>query len=210
MQVTGALDNGNPSYPRPSAYQDPGAGECLVDEVEVPRVGESANRVSNGGFESGSQGGVSMEIIARGPSAGAAVGTRCLHLRSEGDGDTGPNTVRTTLSPVLAANQSVTIRARVRWLSGWPEVLFRLHGNYLELPARMTLPTNLGTPGQPNSRALGNTGPAIYEVNHEPGLPRANEAVRVTCRVSGSRRRGFRATPVSCGSVLDFDHTHPE
>jgi hypothetical protein len=188
VELTGRLDNGNTSFSPDRLHIGMlGAGECLVDEVEVVREGESANRLSDGGFEIGGRTGWAFfgnHSTATIDSSGAAVGSRCLHLRTEGDGDTAPNTVRASLIPALANGQSVTIRARVRWLAGWPEVLFRLRGNYLELPARMTLPTNLGTPGRPNSRWTSNTGPTIYGVTHRPVLPRANEAVRVSCRVS--------------------------
>src|SRR5439155_14169759 len=77
-----------------------------------------------------------------------------------------------------------TIRAKVRWLKGHPEMLFRLHGNWLEAPVEMDLPTNLGTPGARNSRAVANAGPAIYAVTHNPPVPAANEAVVVTARVN--------------------------
>ena len=41
----------------------------------------------------------------------------------------------------------MTLRARVRWLSGHPEFLMKLKGNWLEATARLDLPTNLGTLG---------------------------------------------------------------
>src|SRR5436189_790669 len=52
------------------------------------------------------------------------------------------------------------------------------------MPVRMALPKNLGTPGLANSRLVPNAGPAIYDVTHAPALPRANEAVVISCRVS--------------------------
>ncbi|MDB6040800.1 MAG: wapA 2, partial [Verrucomicrobiales bacterium] len=63
-------------------------------------------------------------------------------------------------------------------------VLFRTRGNWIEMPVRMAIPRNLGTPGMPNSRLSPNAGPAIYDVTHLPVLPRANEPVVVSCRVS--------------------------
>jgi hypothetical protein len=47
----------------------------------------------------------------------------------------------------------------------------------------MSLPTNLGTPGAPNSRRLANSPPAIAEVTHYPPVPAANQTVTVTARV---------------------------
>ena len=96
---------------------------------------------------------------------------------------------RWTASSGLAPGDTATLRAKIRWLAGWPELLFRLRGNWVEMPARLTLPTNLGTPGLPNSRRVDNAGPAIYDVTHLPALPRANQTVTVTCRVSRTRVR---------------------
>ena len=59
----------------------------------------------------------------------------------------------------------------------------RLSGNWLEATGTMPVPTNLGTPGAPNSRLVSNAGPAISEVTHSPSLPAANQAAVVTARV---------------------------
>jgi hypothetical protein len=59
-----------------------------------------------------------------------------------------------------------------------------VRGNWLECAGVMNVPTNLGTPGLPNSRLAANVGPAISEVTHAPVLPAANEAVVVTARVT--------------------------
>lgn len=181
---TGPLDNGNGSYP-PDMFNVTmlGGGECLVDDLEIFKTG-GANLLGNGGFENGATGWEFRGNHSRSSidTAGAASGQRCLHVRGQEDGDTGVNTVRTPISG-LADGNTVTIRGKVRWLAGWPEILFRVHGNYVEAPVRMTLPANLGTPGLPNSRLVANAGPAIHAVAHAPLLPRANQAVTVTARV---------------------------
>ncbi len=184
VEFTGRVDNANGSANR-LFIGSLGGGEYLVDDVEVLRVG-STNVVNNGGFESGTTGWLfsgnhSLSSVVTG---GAASGAACLRLRGQGDGDTGPNTVRNTLRATIAANAAATIRAKVRWLAGWPQVLFRLKGNGLELAANLEVPRNLGTPGLPNSRRVLNAGPAIFDVTHSPALPAASEAVLVTCRVS--------------------------
>lgn len=190
VEFTGRLDNGNGSYAanrlRISML---GPGECLVDDVQFSRVG-STNVVRNGGFEDGTVTAPSNWTITGNhakstiDTTGAASGARCLHVRAQGDGDTGINSIRNTLFTSVAQSQNATIRAKVRWLAGWPEVLFRAQGNWLEFPARMAIPKNLGTPGLPNSRYAANIGPAIFDVTHSPPLPQASEVVTVTCRVS--------------------------
>ncbi len=186
VTFTGRLDNGNTGYPPDRLHiLMQGPGECLVDDVEIIPSG-GANLVSNGGFESGTNGwsingNHSTSSIQVG---GAATGTQCLRVSAGGDGDTGVNSLRTPLAAGLAANVTATINAKVRWLKGWPEVLIRTRGNWIEMPARMTLPANLGTPGLSNSRRVSNAPPAIFDVNHSPAVPSANQAVVVTSRVS--------------------------
>lgn len=166
-----------------------GAGECLVDDLEVLGVA-GTNVATYGSLESGTTGWVLSGNHSRSTvdATGAASGSRCLHVRGLGDGDTGPNTLRTTLRTPLSASKDATLRAKVRWLAGWPEILLRVHGNGLDYPIRMAVPANLGTPGQPNSRRVSNAGPAIHEVTHSPPLPAAQEQVRVTCQVSDPDR----------------------
>lgn len=186
IETTATLDHGNGQYPANRLYISLlGAGECLVDDVEVLRVG-STNVVSNAGFESGTAGWTFFGNHSRTTvdTEGALSGTRVLHVRAPGDGDTANNTIRANLASSLASGNTVTIRAKVRWLAGWPEILFRLRGNWIELAGRMDVPTNLGTPGAANSRRVSNAGPAIFDVTHSPALPRANQAVVVTARVT--------------------------
>ncbi len=204
VTFTGRLDNGNTAYSADRLFLGLlNDGECLVDDIEVVE-GAGANLVSNPGFESGAAGWSFFGNHAPSgvDSVGAFAGTRCLHVRAGGGVDTGPNSIRTPLAAGLANNDTVTIRARVRWLRGWPELLFRLHGNYVDFAAALPVPANLGTPGQPNSRAVANAGPAIYAVTHSPAVPRNNEAVLVTARISdpdgiGALNLRFRLDPAT-------------
>jgi hypothetical protein len=185
VEATGVLDHGNTS-PNRLHIGLLGPGECLLDDLEVIRSGTVNNLVSNPGFESGAtgwalQGNHSTSAVEDGAGL---LGGRGLRIRAQGDCDTGVNSIRTTLAAGLTAGNTATLRAKVRWQAGWPEILLRLRGNHLELAGRMALPTNLGTPGRVNSRRVPNAGPAIYDVTHSPALPRANEGVRVTCRAS--------------------------
>jgi hypothetical protein len=82
----------------------------------------------------------------------------------------------------LDQGQTATLRFKARWLHGWPEVLLRLNGNWLEATGPMAVPANLGTPGARNSRFVANAGPAIYQVTHNPAVPAANQSVVVSAR----------------------------
>ena len=83
----------------------------------------------------------------------------------------------------MAAGNTVTLQFQARWLHGWPEPILHLSGNWLEATGPMPVPTNLGSPGLPNSAYITNAGPAIYQVTHTPSLPAANQAAVVTARI---------------------------
>ena len=110
-------------------------------------------------------------------------GTACLHVRSTHRGDTGANRIRGRLFRSIRTRSTGTLRAQARWLCGFPELLIRLRGNYIEAPANLILPKNLGTPGAVNSRVVPNAAPAIWDVQHRPTTPAANQPVVVTARL---------------------------
>jgi len=170
-----------------------GPGECLVDEVEV-RADNGPNLVANGSFESGLaswtlQGSHDFSTTENEGFASA----KSLHVRAGSRGDNQSNRILSApfASAVPPGTQKVSIRAKVRWLRGHPEVLLRLHGSATEAYGRLALPRKLGTPGATNSTRIANAGPAVYDVKHSPLLPAANEAVVVTARASD--RQGIAA-----------------
>ncbi len=190
VTVTGLLDHGMGGYnpDRLHILLQGNAGEILVDDVEL--VTGITDVMNNGGFELGT-GQAATSWVFNGnhslsgvDATGAATGTRCLHVRGQGDGDPGINSIRNELKAGLNPGATATIRAKVRWLCGTRELLFKLRGGWLELAARVPIPVNLGTPGMVNSRAISNAGPAVYDVTHSPAVPAANLPVVVSCRVS--------------------------
>lgn len=183
VEYTGVLENGNGAADSLQILAL-GAGEYLVDNVEVFAAG-GQNLVTNPGFESGLAG-----WVPQGNHEDSTLETRegynspqSLHVRTTDHGDTGANRIRTTLASALNQGQTVTIRAKVRWLAGCPEILFRLHGNWLEATTNILTASRLGTPGAVNSRLRLNAGPAITEVRHVPALPVPGQGVTVAARV---------------------------
>ena len=152
-----------------------GEGEYLVDDVAVLNGSQvnmlaSGNSTLNGGIGGWLARGT--HIRSQWESNTGVAGTGCLHVRSSARGDTLANRA---LCPITMPSGTATLRAQVRWLRGWPEFLLRLHGNHMEAFGKLQLPTNLGTPGARNSRAVTNAAPAVYEVTHAPVLPSANQ-----------------------------------
>ena len=183
VEATGVMDNG-----WADAYQLHvtllGPGEALVDNVEVIPAG-GVNVIANGTFESGTTGWVfqgnhngSSWETGEGFSSG-----RSLHVRATGRGDSGANRIRVQLPSTLAPGTTVTLRAKVRWLKGNPNILLRLRGNWMEAAGYTLTARNLGTPGAPNSRAVPNVGPAISQVQHIPALPASSQPVLVTAQI---------------------------
>ena len=170
-----------------------GVGECLVDEVEV-RIDGGPNLVSNGGFEGGLngwtlQGSHDFSTIENSGFAG----TKSMRLRAASRGDNQSNRILSApfANGISPGPHQVSIRAKVRWLRGFPEILFRLHGSATEAYGRMNLPRRLGSPGTTNSTRVINAGPAVSDVTHSPLLPTSNDAVVVTARAND--RQGIAA-----------------
>ncbi|MEW6156102.1 MAG: lamin tail domain-containing protein [Verrucomicrobiota bacterium] len=182
-----------------------GPGECLLDDVEVISAGTSINRVANGTFESGTSGWVfegTHERTSIETALGGFNSARSLRLRASGRGEYTANRVRINLTQPLEPGSTAKLRAKVRWLRGQPDIVLRLSGNWLEAAGVMAVPKNLGTPGEPNSRAVANAGPVIYDVSHAPILPGAGQEVRVKARVADPQgvafvQLKFRADPAT-------------
>ena len=193
-----------------------GIGECLVDELEV-RVDGGPNLVANGGFESGLsawslQGSHDFSTIEN----EGFVGTKSLHVRAGSRGDNQSNRLLSSpfASPIPPNAGSVSLRAKVKWLRGHPEILLRLHGSATEAFGRMALPRRLGSPGQVNSRRIPNVGPAVYGVAHAPLLPATSQPVVVTARAADANnpitvtlRYRVDPTPTYTGVTMRDDGT---
>jgi hypothetical protein len=164
-----------------------GAGEVLIDNLEV--VSDTGdNIVANPTFEHSIR-----PLFAQGNHVRSDhndlegfESSGSLHLRASGGGDNGANRLELQISnprePALNPGETINIRAKARWLMGHTNLLFRIQGNYFEGVTSLEAPANLGTPGQQNSRFKVNTGPALYDVTHNPVNPRASKLVTITAR----------------------------
>jgi hypothetical protein len=184
IEYTGILDNGGIANPDQLQLFLLGEGECLVDNVEVIPLG-GGNLISNSTFEGGLsgwffQGTHEASYLEESTGYNSA---RSLHVVASGRGDTGANRIRAPLSTTLSAATTATLRARVKWIKGHPEILLRLHGNWLEATGNFLTTTAMGTPGARNSRYRVNAGPAITDVSHSPIQPAASQQVTVSAQV---------------------------
>ena len=192
LEFTGVLDLGGNYSGSPVNLIQLGLldiGECLVDNIEVRPGGlNGPNIVNNGDFESGTNGWIAQgdhlrSSLETASGLGGYQSSQSMHLRSSDGVWTLADSLQGTLSQTtLAAGQIATLRLKARWLHGWPEILMRLRGNWLEVSGKIPIPSNLGTPGLPNSRFQADPPPAIYEISHSPALPVANQPLVVSAR----------------------------
>lgn len=164
-----------------------GGGEALMDDLEVRSESPSQgpNLVANGTFDTLTGWTIQGNHIASGLEPdGPSNPSSSMHIRASAGGDNGVNRIECNLNSTLAANSLASVRANLRWLRGHRDVLIRLHGGGLEALVTLPVPSNLGTPGQPNSRRVANAGPAIYDVSHAPVLPAADQPVIITARIA--------------------------
>jgi hypothetical protein len=193
IEHTGVIDNQAGTMEELQVFC-PQTGECLLDDIELKRAGETANRVTNPGFETGLNGWERLGSHER-SSLEASEGyasSRSLHVRATSQGRYTISVYRITydrlatriVAPV--SGQTFTIRAKGRWIAGWPYIVIGVKGHALEAVGALEVPSNLGTPGQPNSRRVVNAGPAIGDVQHTPVLPAAGQGVVVSARVHDS------------------------
>jgi len=191
INFTGVLDNGKANQAVDSLEITlQGAGEWLLDDVQCTNAGIAGNLVASGTFEAGTNGWIfqgTHDLSSLETNTGGGLGgfnsASSLRLRASGRGGTGGNRLRAEYATTPATGTVHHISAQARWLRGETNIVLRAHGNWLEAAGSLMAPTNLGSPGLPNSRVLTNTGPAIYDVAHSPVLPAANQIVLVTARV---------------------------
>jgi hypothetical protein len=184
---TGTLDNGF-NYDSSIDYAEFGildSGECLVDNVIV-KDANGVNYVSNSTFETGTSGWAFQGDHVRSSLESSGYQSNySLHVRASDHYFNGDDSCEVALNPNnFASGQTATLGFEARWIHGWPEAVLRLSGGWLEATGPLPVPTNLGTPGMPNSAYVTNAGPALYNVTHSPALPAANQPVVVTASVS--------------------------
>ncbi len=164
-------------------------GEVLLDDIEC--VIDGANRLTNGGFESGTSPWRTLgnHVQSFVTTADSYSGSRALHLIATGHGDPGANRVNQSISGVNA--NAVTFRFRARWLRGSRYLLLRTTREQSPVqPPRpaysfeLDIPFNLGTPGLQNTAFVANRAPDIRDVRHSPVLPAGGEPIVVTARIT--------------------------
>lgn len=158
-----------------------GAGECLIDDVQVLKNGSAIN-VQYGDF-SGSLGNWltygTHDTTVWSSSSGYG-GSGAMRLLAQAAGNDGYNGTMGFLDSGLNMfDTNVTVRFKAKWVKGSRAVSGLLKGNGIEAWGLMEVAPN-GTPGAQNSRYASNRAPAIQSPAHSPILPAANQAVTIS------------------------------
>jgi hypothetical protein len=196
------------------------AGICHLDDVSISRAA-GANLIPNPGFETSTTPWViqGTHVLSHRIQSDSHTGSACLEVIASAKGDTLVNRLEVDTSPAMTAGP-YDVSLWARWQRGTslliahgefsagpygarPSPAVNLSGNTLAARLRMTIPMNLGTPGEENSvrRRLreetgsGNLGPLIADVSHRPASPAAADPAVVTARV---------VDPDGVGSVKAF------
>ncbi|MHC4700038.1 MAG: lamin tail domain-containing protein [Planctomycetota bacterium] len=187
-------------------------GEMLVDDLSL--VGGRSNILRNPGFESAES---SWRILGNHVQSFATTqdsrsGWRSLHLVATGHGDPGANRINQSIGNVNPG--TLTFGGWARWLRGSRFLLLRTSREQSPVqpprPAHafeLTMPLNLGTPGEQNTAFVSNRGPDILDVLHEPVLPRGGESIVVTARIGDNDGVGTATLYYRSEGTASFSHT---
>ncbi len=163
------------------------AGECLIDNLSIEPVGLKQNLVPNGDFELSSMGNWTItgtHAFSHRTTDYAAGGNASLHIIATGRGNNRANHLELDTTQALQASRTYRISFDARWLAGCNVLHTRGFEYGLMHTEKLSLPANLGSPGQRNSRHRDETGPIITKVTQDPVVPSTNQQVRVAACVS--------------------------
>ncbi len=170
-----------------------GAGELLVDEVEVVRVGSATNSIGDGRFDDGMGlwqvvGNHSTSAIE---SEDTHLGEGALHLVSTGaGGSTAGSLKQEPMFEAVAAGQIYSVTMWVKFLTPGVTLEARMGGSTYGVSGcagRITgaaLVNALATPGARNTQRTDNLPPFISSVSHVPHAPRSTDSVVVRCNIT--------------------------
>jgi len=165
-------------------------GECLIDDISVVENpdGTAIQVIGNGGFSSGITGWRPV-----GTHGGSGVipdpddpGNNVLRVVATGPQEHMHNHIETTLAGgrTIQPGAEYEVSYRARWRAGNNLLNTRLYFNRVARTMALPTPTDVGTPGAPNSAQVANLGPTFTDLRHEPVIPAANQDVTVTVRAA--------------------------
>lgn len=162
-----------------------GDAYAIIENVSVTANGNLRNLIRNRDRESPSSNSDQGWVSQGTHWASHLKPDRSLHLISDGHGDSKLNRTEIDLGDV-ALGDDLTIEFDARWIHGKPRLIAQTNNRSVGQAVLLPIPTDLGTPGARNSRALDRAAPVISSLLHQPAVPKANEPVTVTAKVNSA------------------------
>ncbi len=179
---TEQLTLGDPSDFRELHFFLNASGHSIISDVELrangsgPNVLTNANRFSlNGKSDTG--------WLWQGNHWASRLEGDQLHIISEGHGDNRVNRVEID-TPGLTRSNLYELKFTARWVHGSHLLVAHTWDWSVAKVFQLDVPSNLGTPGKPNSRAINTPAAQAEDLAHYPAVPRSSDTVKITTRVA--------------------------
>jgi len=157
-------------------------GHVIVQNIQLLKNGQPPNVLTNASRFS-TNGSSATGWLWQGNHWASHFTNNQLHIISEGRGDNRVNRVEID-APGLTKGEPYEIRFEAKWVGGRPQLIAHTWDWSVAKNFLIEVPSKLGTPGRPNSRLLPTPAAQLDELAHYPAVPRTNETVKVTARVS--------------------------
>ncbi len=105
-----------------------------------------------------------------------------IQLISEGHGDNRVNRLEID-APTLTKTNAYELKFTARWVHGCHLLVAHTWDWSIAKVFQLDVPSKLGTPGKPNSRAINVPAAQVEDLVHYPAVPRTTDTVKITARV---------------------------
>lgn len=137
-----------------------------------------------------------------------------LHLISDGRGDNRPNRAEIDATS-MNRREDYEIRFSARWVSGSPRLIFSTWDHSIANHFLIPIPSQLGTPGTPNSRLKDYPPAQLSHLQHSPAVPTSADPVSITANVQSSEALEYvrvyhRLDNSNHTGTWDFEEMHDD
>ena len=189
---------GDPSDFRELHFYLNASGHSILSDVELRKDGTGPNVLTNAN-KSSMTGKSDTGWLWQGNHWASKLDGNLLHIISEGHGDNRVNRVEID-TPMLTKSNAYELKFTARWVHGSHLLVAHTWDWSVAKVFQLDVPSNLGTPGKKNSRALPTPAAQAENLTHYPAVPRTTDTVKVTVRVTS-------ATP---GAAATLYHRVPD
>lgn len=175
---------GDPSDFRELHFYPNASGHSILSDVELRKDGTGPNVLTNAN-KSSMTGKSDTGWLWQGNHWASKLDGNLLHIISEGHGDNRVNRVEID-TPMLTKSNAYELKFTARWVHGSHLLVAHTWDWSVAKVFQLDVPSNLGTPGKKNSRALPTPAAQAENLTHYPAVPRTTDTVKVTVRVTSA------------------------